>query len=236
MDDGQSILVRRTNDKASADLQTFDLLATGQEKDRAGQPVQRREVDTSMLKGVVVVPGEPLVLGKDPSTGKNIRTRGNVLSITAFGMTEDRVVDPRHPHLQKPEKRRDTIQQFGEKLRATRRGEDAPAVGATALHEAVEEPEITAGEIDGTVDARTDALETEMDSKTDNEIREFMEDHGIDLHAANERFEAQAQEFVRGLHATASAQNRGLTPEEIQQAKNVVELITSQRELAQRIG
>jgi hypothetical protein len=133
-DDGQSILIRRTNDKASADLQTFDLLATSKEAGRAGQPLGRTELDTSMLKDIVVVPGEPLVLGIDPSTGKRIRTRGKVTSITSFNMDDKGLVDLSHPWLTKrPEMRRDSIQQFDERLRTVRQTEEAPMLGSVAV-------------------------------------------------------------------------------------------------------
>jgi len=133
MDDGQSILIRRTNDAISASKQTFDLLATGRETGHEGKSLQRTELDTSMLKDIIVVPGERLVLGKDPVTGKRVQTRGRVLSITAFGMTDDRRVDPSHPWIQRPEYTRDVIQKFDEKLQTARKQQIAPNLGSRAI-------------------------------------------------------------------------------------------------------
>ncbi len=71
-----------------------------------------------MLDGVVVVPGESLVLGRDPESGKRIRSRGKVVKITTVAANEEGVVPPNHPYLtKKPELRRDAIGKFNAAVR-----------------------------------------------------------------------------------------------------------------------
>ncbi len=114
-EDGQQLMIRRTNETNSANDQLFDVASTG----RAGTDGERRSLDSSTLKDVVAVVGEPLVLGIDPQTGKHIKTRSPITKITTLDMRKD-PVDPSHPRLSKPELRRDTVGEFGEAMRAAR--------------------------------------------------------------------------------------------------------------------
>jgi hypothetical protein len=114
-EDGQQLMIRRTNETNSANDQLFDVASTG----RAGTDGEGRSLDSSTLKDVVAVVGEPLVLGIDPQTGKHIKTRSPITKITTLDMRKD-PVDPSHPRLSKPELRRDTVGEFGEAMRAAR--------------------------------------------------------------------------------------------------------------------
>ncbi len=114
-EDGQQLMIRRTNETNSANDQLFDVASTA----RAGTDSERRSLDSSVLKDVVAVVGEPLVLGIDPQTGKHIKTRSPITKITTLDMRKD-PVDPSHPRLSKPELRRDTVGEFGEAMRAAR--------------------------------------------------------------------------------------------------------------------
>jgi len=111
-DDGQMIRIARTNDRLSAEFQEFELTSTSQQPGPNGEPAEPMKIDTSMLKGVAVVPGEPMVLGVDPATGKTIRTRGNIISITAFDMSDDGVLPDGHPLRKYTELERDTVQRI----------------------------------------------------------------------------------------------------------------------------
>jgi hypothetical protein len=193
LDDGSKILIRRTNQVKSAADQKFDLLSSRSEQGRVGQQVQRRELDTNMLKGIVAVPGEQLVLGVDPNTGKHVRTRQKIVSITAFGMTDDRIVDPRHPKLKKPEFHRDTIKAFDETMHDSRRAAVAPEVGLVVVDKVI------------------------SDAKESHESRP--EVAGED--ASSAFFEAQVQQSVRDLHERARTENRELTPEEVQEIRKL---------------
>jgi hypothetical protein len=114
-EDGQQLMIRRINETNSANDQLFDVASTS----RAGTDGERRSLDSSTLKDVVAVVGEPLVLGIDPQTGKHIKTKSPITKITTLDMRKD-PVDPSHPRLSKPELRRDTIGEFGEAMRAAR--------------------------------------------------------------------------------------------------------------------
>ena len=115
-EDGQQLLIRRTVESNSANKQKFDIASTT----HAGTDKERHPIDSSMLKHVVAVVGEPLVLGVDPQTGKRVRTRSPITKITTMDMRKD-PVDPSHPRLQKQEFHRDTVEQFGEAMREARR-------------------------------------------------------------------------------------------------------------------
>lgn len=114
-EDGQQLMIRRTNETNSANNQLFDVASTA----RAGTDNERRSLDSSTLKDVVAVVGEPLMLGIDPRTGKHIKTKSPITKITTLDMRKA-PVDPSHPRLSKPELRRDTVGEFGEAMRAAR--------------------------------------------------------------------------------------------------------------------
>ena len=123
-DDGQQLMIRRTNETNAAADQTFDIASTSKGN--------RRGIDSSALKHVVAVVGEPLVLGIDPGTGKHLRTRGSITKITTINMNDDPVA-ANHPRLSKPEFHRDTVQQFGEAMKVSRKQEVAQEAGEVAV-------------------------------------------------------------------------------------------------------
>ncbi len=127
-EDGQQLMIRRTKDTNAADNQEFDIASTT----KAGTDDERRPISSSMLKDVVAIVGEPLVLGIDPSTGKRVMTRGAITKVTAFDITKD-PVDPRHPHLARPEDYRDAIDGFGEAMKAARAQKLAKMVAAQTV-------------------------------------------------------------------------------------------------------
>lgn len=120
LDDGEQIAIKRTNERVSSTKQTFQLSSTShiRSESQAGRHASAIDLDTSMLDGVVVVPGESLVLGRDPESGKRIRSRGKVVKITTVAANEEGVVPPNHPYLtKKPELRRDAIGKFNAAVR-----------------------------------------------------------------------------------------------------------------------
>jgi hypothetical protein len=132
-DDGHMFVIRRTNDRKSAKAQTFEISSTTKHMGVEGDELIRTPLDTAQLRGVVVRPNAPLVLGRDPESGRQLRTRGNVLRITTMQRTEEGKVAENHPHLQKTEKLRDAPARFLEAVKVARTMEAASDVGPLAI-------------------------------------------------------------------------------------------------------
>ena len=131
-DDGHVFVIRRTNDKKSAALQTFELSSTTMHMGQEGDELLTREVGTDQLKDVVVMPGYPLVLspGED---GKSMRTKGNVTRITSLQRTEEGSVAEGHPYLQKDDMRRNPSGEFLAAVETARTMSAAEAIGPLAV-------------------------------------------------------------------------------------------------------
>ncbi len=108
-DDGEKVVVRKKNEAISADAQQFEIISTS--RSRKNGEISREDLPSELLDGVIVVPGEPLVLGADAS-GKRMRSRGLVTKITAMEHDDNGLVPSNHPHLQKAEKQRNTLNDF----------------------------------------------------------------------------------------------------------------------------
>lgn len=134
-DMGEQVLIRKTSEDAiSSSKQTFDVMSTtiAEEAGRQGQKPTPRSLDTSMLADVVLVPGMPMQLGRDPTTGTMPRTRGNITKITAFRMNEAGEVHPDNHRLKMPESHIDTRERFNRSIRA------AHAAGEAAMTSTVQ--------------------------------------------------------------------------------------------------
>lgn len=129
MDDGEQVIIRKRNDAVSSQLQEFDLVSTNMAKvaAAAGTELEPRKIPTDVLAEVVVVPGLPMRLGLDPTTGTAPRTRGNVVRITGLALNESGKVSQGHPDLNKPDKRTDAREKFNAAIRTARRQKIASA-------------------------------------------------------------------------------------------------------------
>ena len=132
-EDGQQLMIRRTNETNSAKDQLFDVASTA----KAGTDSERRSLDSSTLKHVVAVVGEPLMLGIDPKTGKHIKTKSPITKITTLDMRKD-PIDPNHPRLTKPEFSRNTIGEFGEAMQSARNQSTDKDPATEAVNKTVE--------------------------------------------------------------------------------------------------
>lgn len=111
------------------------------------------------------------------------------------------------------------LDNVGERKTWERRLEKAPAdLGHLAVSE-------TATEAEDDDPHQQELLETRK------AVGRFLRDEGIDLQKANENFEDSAQRYIQNVRETASAERRDLTPKEVATIKNIVELVTSQRQL-----
>lgn len=167
MDDGSMLCFARTNDRKSAAAQEFEVTSTNMKPNEEGK-IEPRTVASGQLRDTVLEPGKPLVTDKDPATGKVLRTRGNILKITAINAAEE--VASNHPWVDKEDVQRSVIDEFQNRLDVAAQAEDpssarvedesydAETVPPTSMSDFSEKMDIAAENTDGTELTEADAL------------------------------------------------------------------------------
>ena len=131
-DDGEMFLIRRTTESYNGDDQTFTIAST------TNPEAGHRDIPSKVLKDVVAMVGEQLILGKDETSGKRLKTRGAITKITAFNMAKG-PLDPTHPWIVKPERQSDAVKRFGENMKEAKERELAKIIREPLGEEAVEQ-------------------------------------------------------------------------------------------------
>lgn len=127
-DDGQQLLIRQNSEDR------YDIASTR----LASKENPRRDIDSSLLAGVTAKVGEPLVLGSDPQTGRQLRTKGAITRVTTLNMLEAPLEEDNVLRVN-GDTQRDSVQSFGSAMRAAQQGnqENGEVVATQEAIEAV---------------------------------------------------------------------------------------------------
>lgn len=127
---GERIVVRKSDDPGQAS--PLLLISTGMARQAAqeGKPLEPRPITSEMVEGVVLVPGLPMRLARDPRTDVAPRSQGIISRITGLQMDQAGLVVSYDPQLQRDDLYTDAYDIFNAHLH---RIEASKPIGSAAL-------------------------------------------------------------------------------------------------------
>lgn len=224
-DDGHMYAIRRTAGtmgEKNASKQEFEVISTTTHMGQGSGEIVTRKISSEQLKGIFARPGEPLVLGNDPETGKAVQTRGNIRRITSMRKSESGKVAPSHRILSDPEKHRDTPGKFMEAVRQAQQMEAASKVGPLAITEHFPHESDVSEEKETSLSEQSVLTPEQQSAKRLQQLAEMGADllqsegkTATDARMQASDFKARTTSHIRSMHQQAAAEGRTLTDKEI---------------------